>query len=827
MVSLLKIAGLTRERYFYKSIIGVVFLVVFIFQGFTGADILTNSDEVLRDVRQVLNLSRKEADAGKKVQLSGVILCADARFQLCFLHDGKAGIYLYFSPQIPPLKHGQKVEITGVSSSGRYANIVVVSNYVILGEAQIPEPQRLLASQLVRGEHDSQWIETEGVVRRERAEWESWLLELNSEGERFPVRILNFKPEFDQCYLGGRILVRGIAAARLNDANQVVGFQVFVASTNDVRLLERPELDYRKIPLVQGRKIFSIDSREQSGALVRLRGVLLINHGDFTLFVKDSSGGFKVETQKPVQLPPGNVIEIVGFPTRSVHGHYIEDAFVYDCGETNLLKPALISASDCYSGAYDYDLVSINAILLEKSSLSVENQQTLLLAVDKERIEAKILNIYDLNSRCSLPEGSKIKITGVLVPQYNQNAYKTKISLLVADASAIKLVALPGRWLIWRIGIFACVLTILVGGWFLWGISLHSKVKKETSVLRNREVELQKRYQDLFENSNDILFSIDSTGLILDWNKAAEVVTGFTRDKTVLKTKIFELLDEASADLVAKLLNKYNQGTTRERFEIILKSNSGGRKIVEADSISETDLNGNRTVRFVGRDITAKKETESELRQSRELLKRFIEERERLSKNLHDSLIQSIYACGLLLEKCVCNTEATSDVSSKIKLVQTELNRLIRELRCFIAGLQPEVSDDFLQSVTNMVEILKISQDTEIKLTISPEVVRRLNPWEASHLLHIIREVLSNAVRHASADNIQLGIFDGNGEIIVEVTDNGKGFDSSLTKPYSFGIRNVVARCKEIGAKLEIKSAIGSGTQVKIILNKNKLKLND
>lgn len=225
--------------------------------------------------------------------------------------------------------------------------------------------------------------------------------------------------------------------------------------------------------------------------------------------------------------------------------------------------------------------------------------------------------------------------------------------------------------------------------------------------------------------------------------------------------------------------------------------------------------------RTLEHEVNERRSIESALRQSQEALQSMANLKGRLSRDLHDGVIQSIYAAGLGLEgvRNVLRADP-ADANRRIDACQASLNQTLRDVRSFITGLDP--SDEELtpldQSLRALIGTLQTLYPMEINLEVSAGVPR-LRQREEIHLLQILRESISNAYRHGAATRVQIR-FNPAGEIpTLEITDNGGGFDvAQASQSGRAGLANLAARADEINAILEISSARGKGTRIALRL---------
>ncbi|MGH7231891.1 MAG: sensor histidine kinase [Nitrospiraceae bacterium] len=209
--------------------------------------------------------------------------------------------------------------------------------------------------------------------------------------------------------------------------------------------------------------------------------------------------------------------------------------------------------------------------------------------------------------------------------------------------------------------------------------------------------------------------------------------------------------------------------------------------------------------------------TEETLRLSEQHLRRVLEARERMAQDLHDGIIQSVFALGLSLERC--RRLVTKDPQETIGQLDTAIANLklvIRDLRGYITGLEPEIANGrgLEAALASLVRTVEGSHDLHCLLQIDPMAADRVTPEQATHIVYIAREAMSNSLRHANAreERVSLQLREGGVRLVVE--DDGAGFNPQASEGRGDGLRNMAARAKKLGAQLAIVSEPGHGTRV-------------
>lgn len=194
------------------------------------------------------------------------------------------------------------------------------------------------------------------------------------------------------------------------------------------------------------------------------------------------------------------------------------------------------------------------------------------------------------------------------------------------------------------------------------------------------------------------------------------------------------------------------------------------------------------------------------------------EERDRIGRDLHDGIIQSLYAVSLSLEDVpdmmiTAPTEAEGRIDAAIDSLQAS----IRELRNFVFGLRPETFDgaDVAAGIVALGEQFRYNTLVEIDFDVDAEGGQEISPEQGAELLQLVRESLSNAARHSRARHVAVTFRREAGSPTLVVADDGVGFDPSIPVAAGHqGLANMRERAEAIGATIRVESAEGEGTRI-------------
>jgi signal transduction histidine kinase len=205
-----------------------------------------------------------------------------------------------------------------------------------------------------------------------------------------------------------------------------------------------------------------------------------------------------------------------------------------------------------------------------------------------------------------------------------------------------------------------------------------------------------------------------------------------------------------------------------------------------------------------------REETERAARELRRL--EVFDERERIAKELHDGVIQSLFAVGMGLQGTVALAK-DDQIAARLESAVEEIDHAIRDLRNYIFGLRPGILADrqLAQALRSLGEEFADRTDVVIVVTVDESVASELAPL-AADVVQITREALSNVGRHAAATTCRVSLRrDPSGAAELMIDDDGTGFDPHEV-PEGMGLRNLSERLEALGGTLTVDGTSGEGT---------------
>lgn len=319
---------------------------------------------------------------------------------------------------------------------------------------------------------------------------------------------------------------------------------------------------------------------------------------------------------------------------------------------------------------------------------------------------------------------------------------------------------------------------------------------------------------DLFDAAPDAWIIADTSGSIVAANRLAPLMFGHDE---LVGLQVEVLLPERVRDRHEKLRSGYvadpEPRAMASGLELHGRRGDGSIFPVQV-SLSPIHVEGEAFVIAAVRDDTEANATRLELATSREQTV-VAEDRDRLARDLHDTVIQELFAIGLGLQGVGA---ASENQQTQLRLQQAidDLDRVIRDIRgvIFDLGVRPGSQTDI---VTELERVLASERPA---LHFSPELRVDGDPSAvaedvAAHMRHVVREGLSNVARHARASACTVVLTVDDEDISLEIIDNGQGPSGPSASPGGGrGLGNLGARARILGGQCEFGAAPDGGSRL-------------
>jgi PAS domain S-box-containing protein len=314
---------------------------------------------------------------------------------------------------------------------------------------------------------------------------------------------------------------------------------------------------------------------------------------------------------------------------------------------------------------------------------------------------------------------------------------------------------------------------------------------------------------------------LNREGTILLVNSEVERLFGYTRDE--LRGATVELLvPERLREVHVKHRDAFYANPTRRPMGLGMslqaRRKDGSEFLVEI-SLSPVEVKEGFFLLAAIRDVTERKRLEDERNRLAVELETE-QERDRIGMDLHDGIMQELYAVGLTLELALEDIATSEeDAASGVERAIDQVHDVIRNIRSYIFDLRPRQFSGTLSSA--LLDLAReFQQNTQIDTeSFVSDDLPEVAMDAAIAIYHITHEALSNIQKHAHAGQVSLGAVLIDDKLVVEVTDNGRGFDPSASRSQAHrGLRNISNRARSNGLFVDVHSTPGKGTRIRLEL---------
>jgi len=358
----------------------------------------------------------------------------------------------------------------------------------------------------------------------------------------------------------------------------------------------------------------------------------------------------------------------------------------------------------------------------------------------------------------------------------------------------------------------AAALGLIAFGASAWVAVLRRRVQQQTEIIRERlqrEAALKERYEDLFENANDMVFTHDLSGTITSVNKTGQRLLQRSRE-SLLSRKIIDLMAEDQRAPARQWLDQVVHGADVPTAEWDFLNAADQRVKLEISSRRIEQEGRIVEVEGIARDITERRRLE------REILEISNREQRRIGHDLHDGVCQQLagiaYRLAIVGERL--QAKAASE-SAEIEQIETLINEANSQARTVARGLFPVRLEE--HGLVLALEELAASASARYRITcrfVCQTTPPKVDSEVELHLYYIVQEGLLNAVNHGKAGTVIVTLAADEDRLKLTVQDDGTGFQLSDKNRSGMGIRIMRYRAKVIGAALDFQSQISLGTQI-------------
>ena len=352
--------------------------------------------------------------------------------------------------------------------------------------------------------------------------------------------------------------------------------------------------------------------------------------------------------------------------------------------------------------------------------------------------------------------------------------------------------------------------------------------------VRRQASEVIQRQADIINQIQETVIAIDLGGRVMNWNRGAERMLGYSQEEALGKHISFIYPEEDREFLEREVLGPVKAKGTHQ-VEVRRLTKSGALRVAQLSlTLLKDDTDSPIGIIGYSMDITDRKRGEEALLNSRNQLAALAvrlesvreEERTRIALEVHDVLGQAL--TGLKLDVAWVHKRITESIESarhaavlaRLDSARELLDSTIQSVRDIATTLRPGVLDEIGLEAAVEWQAQEFQHRTGIACdtTIKPRNMA-LSPEQSTALFRILQEILTNVARHAQATNVDIRLEQSGEQVVLQVGDNGKGISGvEQSGPKAFGLLGMRLRAQQQGGSFDIQGTPGTGTTVTVTI---------
>ncbi|MCJ7769846.1 MAG: PAS domain S-box protein [Dehalococcoidales bacterium] len=367
----------------------------------------------------------------------------------------------------------------------------------------------------------------------------------------------------------------------------------------------------------------------------------------------------------------------------------------------------------------------------------------------------------------------------------------------------------------------------ILGNVLAISLSALRREKEQRTQLEMSQKELrasEEKYRGLFESAHDAIWLHDSEGNIIAANKAAEKLTGYSKEK-LTAMNIKSLLSDKNFKIAHQVQSRLLKNESVEQpYEQSLTRKDGSEAFVQLATSLIFSSGKPAAIQHIARDVTEQKRLQENLQfYLQQVTKAQEEERKRISHELHDESIQSLVITGRQLDALASDDKGMPEDSRlRLEELRQQINNIIQELRRITQDLRPATLDrlGLLSALKWLATDACKYSGIETKVSIIGKE-RRVSEDIELVLFRITQEALRNVWRHSKATKAEIIVEFKPTRIRITISDNGQGFRvpqriGDFARYGKLGLPGMQERARLIGGSVSVQSELGKGSTITI-----------
>jgi PAS domain S-box-containing protein len=579
------------------------------------------------------------------------------------------------------------------------------------------------------------------------------------------------------------VRIRGVRVVRRSAQGNVVGARVLAPRVTAADVEKPPSAKPFELPLLDVTEIRKRALQHDAPHRVRTRGtVVLQTSSPFPdrriVHIQEGNGAIPVEVSSSVQLKPGTVVEISGFP-RTVFGTpVLSSAEVREVSRGTLPQAEKTTLAEIMGGKDAGQLVRFQGTFTARGR--GPGYQTLALESGGTPVT---VYLYDWPPHDPLPsyrEGSTLEVTGVTVVFHDGFGAPTTVLVMVSGPESLRVIAVPSWWTPGRAVTALAVAAGICLMAFLWIGVLNARVRHQTRELTTqfeRTAALQRRWTDLVANASDLILTWGLDGRLTSLNNTGQCMLGLP-ENSALQCTLKDIVAPESADVAAALMHRAHDAAN-DRIELEVIGSNGQRIALELNVQPMFEQHEHVGFQAIARDVTQHKRVERALRDARDAAEDANRAKSEFLANMSHEIrtpmngVIGMTQLALMTELTPTQRDYLETVSRSAESLLGILNSILDFSKIESRKLEMESAPFELRALANdtlkPLVLAAEAKGLELIFDIAPDVPDAI-VGDPLRLRQVITNLVGNAIK-----------FTERGHILLEIREDGRsGADTIL-----------------------------------------------
>lgn len=329
----------------------------------------------------------------------------------------------------------------------------------------------------------------------------------------------------------------------------------------------------------------------------------------------------------------------------------------------------------------------------------------------------------------------------------------------------------------------------------------------------------EQELQQLVDLVPQVIVVLDSGGKPIYANRVAREYTGLTLEEFRSPAVIRRVVHHADVERMRVARQRGLAGSEPFEFDARLLGKDAIYRWFLARYNPWVEEGRVRKWYMSATEIESRKHEEERIRQENVRL----EERTRIARELHDTLLQTVQSASLLLGAALYDVTLDSSIKPRLERILQLMSQGVEEGRNAIQGMRSTDSQtsDLVVALSHIQEELKIQPDIDFRVTVTGHQ-KQWPPEVRNEIYRIGREALVNAFRHSGAKRVELELEYSDSELRMRIRDNGRGIDPQVFekgRDRHWGLAGMRERATRIGGLVKISSSATSGTEIQLSIS--------